>query len=260
MSPDHLCEEGLAHREEIEIPFNIIFSFSIILIFLYGIHLNRHFYLFGLVTRIFLWIYHLLSRLHHALLYWYFILHFNHHAGQKKTTPDSTKSRDHNTDQQLLLVTTALDTDAFLTLRPQITFFQQNHFDEIRSIVTYVANATHIVPKFPNLPVTISTLQISEAPILIRFPHAEIFHVFGKKINELMLLFEAKLMRDICSVNKFLNQQLQEFLIGEECCRNFIHQDLTFLQPLTVYETTELDDSISSASDLNEVSVISPGK
>ena len=54
MSPDHLCEEGLANREDIEIPFNIIFSFSIILIFLYRIHLSGHFYLFELITRIFL--------------------------------------------------------------------------------------------------------------------------------------------------------------------------------------------------------------
>ena len=105
------------------------------------------------------------------------------------------------------------DIDAFLTVRSQITFFQQNNFDEIFSIVTYITNATHIVSTFPNLPVTVSTLRISEVPIL------------------------------------YQEQQLQEFLIGEECCCNFINQDLTFLQPLTVYETTELDDSISSASD-----------
>ena len=86
--------------------------------------------------------------------------------------------------------------------------------------MTYVANDIHLVPTFPNLPVTISTLQISEAPIL-----------YG-------------------------DQQLQEFLIGKECCRNFINQDLTFLQPSTVYETTELDDSISMASDSTGVSVI----
>ena len=154
------------------------------------------------------------------LLYWYFILCFNHHIGQKKTAPDSTESRDCNTDQQLLPVTTAPNTDAFLTVRPQITFFQQNHFDEICSIVTYVANATHIVPTFPNLPVTVSTLQISEAPIL------------------------------------YQDQQLQKFFISEEHCHNFINQDLTFLQPMTAYETTELDDNTSSASDSTEVSVI----
>ena len=85
------------------------------------------------------------------------------------------------------------------------------------SVVTYVANATHIVPTFPNLPVTVSTLQISEAPILY---------------------------------------QDQQFLLGEKHCRNFINQDLTFLQPSTVYETMELDDSISSASDSTEVFVI----
>ena len=121
MSPDHLCEEGLAYREEIEIPFNIIFSFSIILILLNRIHLNGHFYLFRLITRIFLWIYNLLSRLHHILFYWYFILCFNHHAGQKKIVPDSTESRDHNADQQILPVTTAPDIDTPSTVRPQIT-------------------------------------------------------------------------------------------------------------------------------------------
>ena len=147
------------------------------------------------------------------LFYWYFILCFNHYAGQKKTAPDSTESRDHNTDQQILPVTTAPDIDAFLTVRPQITFFQQNCFNEICSVVTYVTNATQIVPTLPNLPVTVSTLHISEAPILYR------------------------------------DQWLQEFLIGEERCSNFINQNLTFLQPPTVYETTELDKSISIASD-----------
>ena len=132
----------------------------------------------------------------------------------------STKSRDHNTDQQLLPATNVPDIDAFLTVRSQITFIQQNHFDEISSVVTYIDNATHIVPTCPNLPVTISTLRISEAPIL------------------------------------YWDQQLQEFLIGEECCHNFINQDLTFLQPSTVHETTELDDSISTASDSTDVSVI----
>ena len=52
------------------------------------------------------------------------------------------------------------------------------------------------------------------------------------------------------------DKQLEEFLIGEEHCHNFINQDLTFLQPSTVYETTTLEDSISSASDSTEVSLI----
>ena len=117
-------------------------------------------------------------------------------------------------------MTIAPDTDAFLTVRPQITFFQQNYFDEICNVVTYVANSTHVVPTLPNLPVTIGTLHISEATIL------------------------------------YWDQWLQEFLIGKECCHNFINQDLTFLQPSTVYDTTELDDSISMASDSTDVSVI----
>ena len=37
MTPDHLCEEGPAHQEEIEIPLNVILFFSILLTISYGI-------------------------------------------------------------------------------------------------------------------------------------------------------------------------------------------------------------------------------
>ena len=160
ISPDHLCK-GPAYREEIEIPFNIILSFSILFMISYGIPLNGHFYLFRLITRIFFWIYHLWSRLHHILFYWYSLLCFNHYIGQKETTPDSTQSRNHQTEQQILPEIFVPDTDVLLTFRPQITFLQYNSLDKIFSIVTYVANATHIIPTFPNLPVIVSTLQIS---------------------------------------------------------------------------------------------------
>ena len=159
-------DQNVRDREDIEIPFHIIFSFLTILIFLYGIHLNEHYYFIRLTTRIFLWTYNLLSRIHQVLFYWYFILCFNHYAGQQKTTPDSTESRDHNADQQYLPVTTVPAIDTFVTVRPQITFFQQNYFDEICSTVTYVANAIHPVPTLPSLPVIVSTLHISETPIL----------------------------------------------------------------------------------------------
>ena len=43
---------------------------------------------------------------------------------------------------------------------------------------------------------------------------------------------------------------------SEECCCNFINQDLTFLQPSTVYDTTKSDDSISIASDSTDTLVI----
>ena len=125
MSLNHLCEEGLAHREDIEIPFHIIFSFSTILIFLYGIHLNAHFYFFGLTTRIFLWTYNFLSRIYHVLFYWYFILQFNYCVGQKLTTPNYTQSRDHEEDQQNLPVTAAPTIDACVTVRLQVKFFNR---------------------------------------------------------------------------------------------------------------------------------------
>ena len=138
--------------------------FSTILIFLFGIHLNTHFNFFGLTTRIFLWTYNFLSGIYHVLFYWYFILCFNHYVGQKPTTPDSTQSRDHEENQQNLPVTAAPTIDAFMTVRPQIIFFQQNYFDEIAN--TYVANAIYPAPSFLNLAVTVSTLHTYDIPLL----------------------------------------------------------------------------------------------
>ena len=111
-------------------------------------------------------------------------------------------------------------TDAFVTVRPQIIFFQQNNFDEIGSTLTYVANAIYPVPSFLNLSVTVSTFHIFDAPLL------------------------------------YWDQRLQEFLDGEECCCNFINQDLTFLQPSMVYEMTASDDSLSTVSDSMDASII----
>ena len=74
MSPDYLCEEGSAHREDIEIPFRVVFLFSMILLFLYKIHFNAHFYFFGLINWILIQTYEFLSDIYHILLYWYFIL------------------------------------------------------------------------------------------------------------------------------------------------------------------------------------------
>ena len=142
MSPDHLCEEGLAHREEIEIPFNVILFFSIPLTISYRIHLNRHFYLFGLIARILFWIYHLWSRLYHTLFYWYFLLHFSGDIRQKETTPDSTQSRDRQSDQQTLPETLAPNTEVLITVRPQINFQQYNSINKIFNVVTDTANAT----------------------------------------------------------------------------------------------------------------------
>ena len=109
---------------------------------------SKDIFFFGLTTRIFWWTYNLLCRIHQVLFYWYFILCFNHYTGQQKTISDSTKSRDHNADQQNLQVTAAPAIDAFVTVRPQIIFFQQNYFDEICSTVTYVVKAIHPVPPF----------------------------------------------------------------------------------------------------------------
>ena len=148
--------------------YNVILFFSILLTISYGIHLNGHFYLFGLITRILFWIYNLWSRLQHVLFNWYFLLCFNCYIRPKETAPDSTQSRDHQSDQQRLPEMLVADTEVHITVRPQINFLLHNCINEIFNVVTYTANATHIIPTFPNLPVTVSTLHISDAPRLHR--------------------------------------------------------------------------------------------
>ena len=135
----------------------------------------------------------------------------------KETTLDSTQSRDHQSDQQTLPEMLALDTEVLITVRPQINFLWHNCINKIFNVVTFTVNATHIIPTFPNLPVAVNTLHISDAPRLHR------------------------------------DKQLKEFLKGEECCHDFINQDLTFLQPSTVYEAPTQEDSILPESNPTEV-------
>ena len=99
------------------------------------------------------------------------------------------------------------DTEVLITVRPQINFLRHSCINDTFNIVTFTANTTHIIPTFTNLPVTVNTLHISEAPRLYR------------------------------------DKQLEEFLIEEIRCCNFINQDLTFLQPSTIYKTTIQEDS-----------------
>ena len=116
-------------------------------------------------------------------------------------------------------MTTAPAINDFVAVRPQI-IFQLNYIDEISSTETHVANVIHPTPSLLNLPLTVNTLHISEAPIL------------------------------------YQNQQLQEFLVGQEHCCKFINQDLNFLQSSMVYEMTVSDDSLSIVSDSTNASVI----
>ena len=107
------------------------------------------------------------------------------------------------------------DTEVLIIVRPQINFLQHNCINKIFNIVTFTANATHIT--FTNLPVTVNALHISDPPRLHR------------------------------------DKQLEEFLIGAIHCHNFINQDLTFLQPSTIYETTTKEDSILPEPNPTEV-------
>ena len=159
-------------------------------------------------TRTLFWTYGLWSRLQHALFYWHFFLCLNCYIRPKETSPDSTQSRDQQLNQWRLPETSVPDTEVLITIRPQINFLWHSCINEIFNIGTFTANATHIIPTFTNLPVTVNTLHISDLPRLHR------------------------------------DKQLEEFLIGEKHCRNFVNQDLTFLQPSTKYETTTQEGSV----------------
>ena len=151
----------------------------------------------------------------------YFLVHFNCYIRPKETTPDSTQSRDRQSDQQTLPETPVPDTEVLITVRPQITFLQHDCINVIFNIVIFTANATNIIPAFTNLPVTVNTLHISDAPRLHR------------------------------------DKQLEVFLEGEIHCPNFINHSLTFLQPSTTYEAITQEDGILPESNPTEVPLIS---
>ena len=150
-------EEGLTHREDIEIPFHVTFLFSTILFFLYGVHLNAHFYFFGLIIRILSRTYIFLSDIYHILLYWYFTLQFNHYVGHNLQILDSTQSRDRKEDHINLPMTDVLTVDMYVMVRPQIALFQQNSFQEFDCVSTYIADTIYTAQNFHNPTVTVST-------------------------------------------------------------------------------------------------------
>ena len=138
--------------------------------------------------------------------------------GHKLQILDSTQSRVHEEDQINLPVTATLTIDTYLTVRPQIVLFQQNYLDEIDSIPTYIVDTVYAAQNFHSPSVTVSTLHVYDTPIL------------------------------------YQDQELQVFLEGEERCDNFINQDLTFLQPSSVYHMTDAKDGQSIASDSTDTS------
>ena len=148
MSLDHLNEEGLAELEEIEILLSIILLLSILLTISHGIHFNGHFYIFGLLARIFFQTYEFWAIIQDVLFYWYFLLHFNYNIRQKETSSDSTQRR----DKHILPEAPAPNTEVLRHIRPQINFLWNSHIDEILNILTFTCNITHIVQNFINLP------------------------------------------------------------------------------------------------------------
>ena len=110
--------------------------------------------------------------------------------------------------------------DTYITVQLQIILFQQNSFDELDCVSTYIVDIIYTAQNLHNPPVTVGTLQAYDTPIVYK------------------------------------DQQLQDFLNGEEHCCNFINQDLSFLQPSVVYHTTDAEDNLSIASDTSDESVL----
>ena len=165
-------------------------------------HFNRHFYIFGLIAKIFLRIYGIWTTVQGMKFYWYLILHFNYDIKCKERPSDSTQSRDQpidlETDHQILPESPASTTEIIRGIRQQIHFLQNSHIDEIPITSTFTGNITYISQNIINLPV-----------------YANIPHIYDPlKIEQ--------------------DKQLEEFLRGEICCQNFINQDLTFLQPSVI--------------------------
>ena len=92
--------------------------------------------------------------------------------------------------------------------------------DELDSIPTYIADTIYAAHNFQNPSVTVSTLHMYDTPLL------------------------------------YQDQQLQEFLDREEHCHSFINQDLSFLQPSTIYQMKDPDDNQSIASDSTDASIV----
>ena len=135
-------------------------------------------------------------------------------------TPESTQSRDCKEDHINLPVTDVLTVDTNVMVRLQIVLFQQNSFEEFDCVSTHIADAIYAAQNFHNPSVTVSTVYAYDTPIVYR------------------------------------DQQLQEFLDREECYRNFINQDLSFLQPSAIYHMIATEDNQSIATDSTHESIL----
>ena len=81
---------------------------------------------------------------------------------------NSTQSRDCKEDYINLPVTDALIVDTYRTVQPQIILFEQNSFDKFDCVATYIVDIIYAAQNLHNPPVTVSTLQASDTPIVCR--------------------------------------------------------------------------------------------
>ena len=136
------------------------------------------------------------------------------------------RRRTLHTDQQNLPVTATPTIDAFVTVRPQIIFFQQNYFDEIGSTPTYVANTIYPAPSFANLSVTVHIKHSATdcQIVLVNMARAlNYLEDFGQRQSQLFKVLEKyHLLPD-----NFENLQLQFGFLKQTTSKNIEHLQQT---------------------------------
>ena len=224
MSPDHLCKEGPAELEEIEIPFNIV----VILPFCYLLSMELT------ITYIFTFLdlspVPSIGFINQALTYttcyfigiWFVNLIVR---GQREyhhqTLPRAETILTNNTHCQKLKL---LNWKQFFTSRPQICFQSCSTIEHFPYMEVFTPDICHILPQVSKLHVCIDIIPISD-------PH--------------------QLQRDT---------QLEEFIQSEIHCRNFINQYLSFLQPSTVFWNVDQGNETTPESIVNKVSLLSTNR
>ena len=166
----------------------------------------RTFYLFGFITSIFYQIYQSGSDLYDMLFHWYLIFQFNCQKTQRLPSPDSAKSRcssaksrDHN-QQCSSPETKAPKLETVFTSRSQIYFQSCSIIEHFAPLRFFTQDICHILPQVSKSDVCVDIIPISE-PLQLQG-----------------------------------DTQLEEFIKSEVRCRNFINQNLSFLQPSTVFK------------------------
>ena len=187
MSLDHLCKEGPAEVEDIEIPSNIIFIFTILLVTFYGTHNNVHFYLFGFITTVLYQTFQSGADLYGAIICWYLIIRFNCLQSQRIPSLDSAMSRARYNLQHASQQTKVPRLEIIFSSKLQLCFQTCGVIQHFSTPGIVTPDIVQTLPQVGKSDIYLEIVPISEPPQLYR------------------------------------DAQLQQFITSEACCTNFIN-------------------------------------